>query len=395
MGRTRHTPETIEVKISTMDVSGMARGKDRLGRTVLVWGGVPGDTVRATTYGQGERGLLATARDVITPSSDRVEPEDDHYLSCSPWQVVSWEKELEYKLQIVRDIFASHGLQTSLEEVITDNQQYNCRNKQEYVFTEHDDTIELAIYKRGRQEKIPIQHCALVDKAVQKKAADILEKLRYRKISSDHLANLVVRSNRQGDTQAVVQFTDGSSETFGKDLSETLLGKKVAYSAADFFQGNTRVFEQALKDIQKHAQGSLVDFFAGVGAIGIAVADHSQEVTFVESNKEMCEKIHRNCLQNSLEQAEVICSDASEVCDILTPEHTIILDPPREGLSEKLVRCLQSKKPHKILYLSCNPQTQARDCKTLKSEYKITEHKLYNFFPRTQHCESFCVLEIQ
>ena len=93
--------------------------------------------------------------------------------------------------------------------------------------------------------------------------------------------------------------------------------------------------------------------------------------------------------------AECVLAKSEDVTDYVTPDCTVILDPPRAGCDQKLIDCLNEVKPKSVIYLSCNPITQARDIALLKENYEIAKLTPYNFFPRTPHIESLAVLVLK
>ena len=174
------------------------------------------------------------------------------------------------------------------------------------------------------------------------------------------------------------------------NLTDTLCGQEYSYSPNGFFQINLPVYEMVLKEIQKHITTiRVLDLYSGVGSIGLSVA-RDKDLTLVEINGAAYEEMQKNAAGTN---AKCVLAKSEDVTDYITPECTVILDPPRAGCDQKLIDKLNETQPEQIIYLSCNPITQARDIALLKEHYKIAELTPYNFFPRTPHIESLAILK--
>ena len=147
----------------------------------------------------------------------------------------------------------------------------------------------------------------------------------------------------------------------------------------------------ALQEIKKHIDtDKVLDLYAGVGTIGLSVAS-DKELTLVECNKFAFEELEKNC-----ENKRAILSNSEDALDYIVPDQTVIVDPPRAGCDKKLLDKFISTEPQTIIYLSCNPATQARDLKILldSKKYQITSITPFNFFPRTPHLENLIILKL-
>jgi 23S rRNA (uracil1939-C5)-methyltransferase len=190
------------------------------------------------------------------------------------------------------------------------------------------------------------------------------------------------------------------------ELKSWVLGSEFKYSIDSFFQVNLPVYEEAIKDISSFldVNANLIDMFSGVGSIGISALKCKMnntpnktqaKLTLIEIDKKSAKYALQNAKLAKLNNVLPINTNAYKVLDEITSESTLILDPPRAGLHKKLREKIQTTLPKKIIYLSCNPVTQARDIHDLESSYKITYNKGYNFFPRTTHVENLIILELR
>ena len=208
-------------------------------------------------------------------------------------------------------------------------------------------------------------------------------------------------------------------------LTDTILGMPFRYACEGFFQINIPVYEQALRDMKEwmsrnHSDNrqraisqkksgqlhvgpglfsddiravrlSTLDLYAGVGTIGLTIG--SGNVTLVEINADAVREMQRNITELDRTDARAVLAPSEHALDYITGKETVIVDPPRAGLHPDVIATLLQKLPPRIIYLSCNPVTQARDVALLQQNYRIVHHRGYNFFPRTPHIEHLVILD--
>jgi 23S rRNA (uracil1939-C5)-methyltransferase len=173
-------------------------------------------------------------------------------------------------------------------------------------------------------------------------------------------------------------------------LSDTLHGTLFTYDSDSFFQVNLPIFEVALQRIAEHVQtDNLLDMYAGVGTIGLSVG--KKQVELVELDESTAHMAQFNAANSSLE-AKVVQTSSEKALEYIAGDRPVIFDPPRAGLHEKVVTRTLEVLPPQLVYLSCNPATQARDLVKLQEKYDITYFEGFNFFPRTPHIETLAVL---
>lgn len=155
------------------------------------------------------------------------------------------------------------------------------------------------------------------------------------------------------------------------------------------------MFEEALNDIKTFVEEgrSVVDYYSGVGSISIPLRDAIKSCVLVEENGEAVEYAKKNLESNVLSHWQAVCTQSEKALEYITPETTVILDPPRAGLHPRVVKHLLEQKPPRIIYLSCDLATHARDIELLSPCYKPIFLRAYNFFPRTPHIEGLCILD--
>ena len=417
---------------------GQAIGELDDGRKAFVWGGLPGEQVRMRLTKKKSSFVEGIVEQVLNVSPDRIEPRDpESYLSTSPWQIMTLEAEQHYKTQLISDAFQLHHVNLAPPAVYCDNVAFGYRNKVEYSwYSDIDaisgaDTLDLAFFRRGSKGKIAIEETSLARPEINTLARAVRDLLRRKSISARQLKTLLIRCNQAGDAVwqlytkdrlpdlitaeeaaslpaqgGEIIYSDPRSPAsriterlarFGDTtLTDTILGTTFRYACEGFFQVNLPVYERALKDMQQWIgdASQIIDMYAGVGSIGLTIS--GDNLTLVELNEYAVAEMQRNITALGREgKATAVLAASEHALDYITGDATIILDPPRAGLHADVVARLRQQHPPRIIYLSCNPVTQARDVALLTADdhYRIRHAKGYNFFPRTPHIEHLVVLD--
>ncbi len=362
------------------------------GKKAFFWNALPGENVleyeilkEKPTY------LEALATKIENTSPFRAEPKDAHFVSTAPFEILSYPYELKIKQELVQEQFREQDLSVPLPEILTDQKDYFYRNKAEYslYWDKSTEKILPAVHLRGTHRKIPIKTSSLDRPEIWQKANEIISDLNSKKEPAYKYQSLLLRSDRNGHVEGGLFENRKPHPTFNL-LKDKILGHDYSYSPNGFFQINLNVYELALKEISKHIESPRVlDLYSGVGTIGLSL-ENTNEITLVESNPSAFKELQKNCA--SRKNVTPLFKKSEEALDEIQNDRAIILDPPRAGCDEKLLNRLLSVAPPKIIYLSCNPATLARDAKILSEKYQIAEIKLFNFFPRTPHIESLIIL---
>ena len=318
--------------------------------------------------------------------------------------------------------------------------------------------LDLAFFRRGSHGKIPVDGTALARPEINQLALTIRDILRTKAVEARSLKTLMIRCDQTGHCvfqlyvkdpptmsggQADYVITEADFATTGAQggeviysdyrspasviterlatygntaLTDTVLGVPFRYACEGFFQVNVPVYEQALKDMgewvtsadssMQHVVGSMgttsaelssggsavIDFYSGVGSIGFTIGGDNP--TLIELNPAAVAEMRRN--REALgKKATVVEASAETSLDYISADAIVIVDPPRAGLHDDVTARLLEVQPPRIIYLSCNPVTQARDVSRLLGAYRISAHRGYNFFPRTPHIEHLVVLDLK
>lgn len=415
----------IEVVIEKLVHGGQGLGTLEDGRKVFVWGALPGEKVMVRVIKGKKSYAEAIAEEIIEASPLRVEPREENYLSTSPWQIVGFDAENDYKKRIVEEIFTQAHVALPDFQITTAGDDWHYRNKMEYSFWGDDDGLHLALHTRGSHQKNIVQGSELALPAIDAAANAMLAELRKHDLRAGDLKTIIVRANQEGEAvvslfvkpngfvelekpaevkglrvyhsnpkspasvQTALLYERGDAQ-----LQDILLGKRFTYDSDSFFQVNIPVFEQALACIKEQFanEKEIVDMYAGTGSIGLSIA--TEKVDLIELDPATVAMARINAEASDID-AEVIEAPSERVLDYITPEKPVIFDPPRAGLHDKLVDHVLDTKPPRIAYLSCNPATQARDLAKLQEAYNVTYFETFNFFPHTPHIETLAILALK
>ena len=417
---------------------GQAIGTLDDGRKAFVWGGLPKELVTIRVTKKKSHFVEGIVTEIIEKSPERITPKDENsYLSTSPWQIMPMSSEQSYKASLIEEAFLLHNITLPEKiEVFSDDVEFNYRNKVEFSWfgdkTDDDEkeTLDLAFFKRGGKGKVVIDGTSLAHPSINKLAIEIRDLLREKPIVARQLKTLLIRSDQQGnavwqlyvkdkienlisDDEAKLLSAKGGEIIYsdpkspasritkrlnkfgGTTLSDTILGVAFNYACEGFFQVNIPVYEKALSDMKAwidcNEKLPTLDLYSGVGTIGLTIG--GDDVTLVEINEHAVAEMQRNIAKLNRPNAKAILAPSEKSLEYITGEQIVIVDPPRAGLHAGVTNRLLETAPPRIIYLSCNPVTQARDVSLLQEKYEIVHHQGYNFFPRTPHIEHLVVLD--
>lgn len=417
---------------------GQAIGTLDDGRKAFVWGGLPKELVTIRVTKKKSHFVEGVMTEIIEKSPERITPRDENsYLSTSPWQIMPMSSEQFQKISLIEEAFSLHNITLPEKiKVFSDGVEFNYRNKVEFSWfgdtTENStkETLDLAFFKRGGKGKVIVDGTSLAHPSINKLAIEIRDLLREKPIVARQLKTLLIRSDQQGNTVWQLYVKDKIENLISDDeakllsaaggeiiysnpkspasriterlnkfgdttLSDTILGVAFNYACEGFFQVNIPVYEKALSDMKAwincNEKLPILDLYYGVGTIGLTIG--GDDVTLVEINEHAVAEMQRNIAKLNRPSAKAILAPSEKSLECITGEQIVIVDPPRAGLHSDVTNRLLETEPPRIIYLSCNPVTQARDVSLLQEKYKIVHHQGYNFFPRTPHIEHLVVLD--
>ncbi len=434
----------LELTIDSLAFGGA--GVARLdGYVVFVSEAMPGDRVRAVV-GKSKRAYAeARAVEILEPGPERIAPVAEH--PGAPWQVLPYARQLEVKQAQVEDALRRIGRLEgfTLEPIVPAVEQWRYRNKLEYSFgTDADGRLVCGFHAPGRWDEIvEITDCLLASEPANAAREEVVAWCRSeglsaydRRTGEGFLRNLVVREGRRtGQLQVRLVTAGGPLNAEGlieavstpnllwtrlssvgettqggeteqlagrRHLDEELLGMHVRISPQAFFQTNTEMAEQLYGLARDYAGLSgyerVYDLYCGIGTIGLTLSPRAAELWGLEIVEQAVADAIANAKLNEIDNAKFFAGDVRLVLRDLVAEagspDVLVVDPPRAGLSQKIVRRIIEASPKRIVYVSCNPTTLAPNAAQLvEAGYRLGRVRPVDMFPQTPHIECVAVLD--
>ena len=428
----------LELEIDSLAQGG--RGVARAnGYVVFVTGGLPGDRVRARMVRARRDYGEAKALELLRPSADRIADRCVHEgepCPGAPWQGMAYDRQLAHKENQVSDALRRLGRLEDFElhPIVPAVDEWRYRNKAEYSFGGAPDDLKLGFHRRGSwAEVVDLDDCLLTSPASNEARNRVREWAHSqrlepydRRTQAGALRNLVVRDGRRTgelqtrlvssrvelprppvDLHTVVDGPgDGTSGPTGvlgaEHLHEELCGLRFRVSHDAFLQTNTEMAER-LYGIAADAAGlsgreRVFDLFCGIGTIALALAKRTGEVWGLESIEAAIADAEHNAAANGIGNAAFVAADARlgirPLLERAGRPDVLVVDPPRAGLSAKVVRRLLECDAPRIVYVSCNPTTLAPNAAQLVAAgYSLRRVTPVDMFPQTPHVECVALLE--
>jgi 23S rRNA (uracil1939-C5)-methyltransferase len=423
--------------------AGVARAE---GYVVFVRGAVPGDRVRARITKSKRSFGEADVVELLDPSPERVEPLAPH--PGAPWQVLPYERQLSEKEDQVRDALARLGGfdEPPVDAIVPAVEPLHYRNKLEYSFgTDETGELVLGFHRPGRFDLIDdVPLDVLASERVDELRTAVMAWCREEGLDAwdrrgqlGLLRNLVVREGRRtGQLQARVVTSPGvtfavdglaaatpadsflwtraagvGETTRGGDneivkgsayLEEELSGLRLRISPDAFFQTNTEMAERLYGTAAELAgltgRERVLDLFCGIGTIALVLALDAGEVWGLEIVEEAVADAIENARLNGVDNARFFAGDVRLAMRPLLEQSgkpdVVVVDPPRAGLSQKIVRRVLESQARRIVYVSCNPTTLAPNARQIvDAGYELKTVRPVDMFPQTPHIECVALLE--
>ena len=440
--------DELELVVDSLAFGGA--GVARLdGYVVFVTGAVPGDRVRATVTKRKRAYAEARTTELVEPSPERVEPRAPH--PGAPWQVLSYERQLAEKRTQIRDALTriGHFDGPPVETVIPAYDPWRYRNKLEYSFGEDEDgELVLGFHRPGRWNEIDdVTDDVLASERINAVREQVKRWCRAEGLSAYDrgantglLRNLVVREGRRsGELQARIVTSPGDfraadlaasldadgvlwtraagvAETTRGGETELLAGAgtleeelqvfgaslRFRISPEAFFQVHTeqaeRLYAIAAELAGLSGSERVFDLYSGIGTIALSFALRAREVLGIESIEPAVADAIENARRNEIENVRFFAGDVRTALRPLVEEagkpDVVVVDPPRSGLSQKIVRRILETGSKRIVYVSCNPTTLAPNARQLADAgYRLSAVRPVDMFPQTPHIECVALLE--
>ena len=421
--------------------------------TVFVDGLFPGEEAEIEIQFKRAGSYFGKVHRLIKKREDRIQPLCGVCTACGgcQFQQYSYDAQLKYKSKKVKEAFRRHNIDIEVQDTLGMEYPYEYRNKiQVPVGRDPHGHIVTGFYRSGTHKIIPIEKC-YIESPKASKIIETFKKLikdfHYEPYNEDtgyglfrhilirtsyHYEDVMVtlvttkdefkgRNNfvkafiaKCPEIKCLVQNINprdtnvilGEKERvlYGSGhIKDSILGIDFLISSKSFFQVNpTQVealYQKAIDFAKITANDVVFDAYCGIGTISLIAAKKAKKVVGVEIVKEAIIDAKKNAKLNKIENAEFICDDApkafKQLMDSGIKFTTVLVDPPRKGVDEKFIQTLRELKPERVVYVSCEPETLARDISLLKDLYNIETVQPVDMFPMTFHVETVACLRLK
>ena len=441
--------DIVELEISDLAYGGTSVAKVD-GLVVLVYGGIPGDVIKAQITKKKPNYAEAKVLQIIKESGLRTKPACSHFGFCGgcTWQNLKYEEQLKFKTKHVKDSLKHIAgfPDPPVQPALGSDQIFYYRNKMEYAFSPHPEKkLILGLHPRRRFDLVfDLKECFLQSKTANE-IVDFVRRFAKQKnlpaydqrSQSGLLRYLVIKEGKNTDMTMINLVTYKGDFPPRKDFCDTLfsnfpsvksivrninsklsqiavgqeeehlggeriiterLGKfEFEISSNSFFQTNPQQAEKlygiVLDSADLQGDEEVLDLYCGNGTISLFLSSAARKVIGVETVEEAVQNARRNAELNGVNNCEFLRGETKKVLKEFEHNrqipHLVVIDPPRAGLHPRVIKSLLNIKPPKIVYVSCNPTTLARDLKMLcEKDYKLENVQPVDMFPHTYHIES-------
>lgn len=363
---------TVDVEKLVPGGKGLCRINDKV---VFVSYVLPGEKVKISIIEEKKNYSEAQLIQILNSSDLRVEPFCPLYGRCGGcnMQHMSYSTQLEFKKQFVEEHLRRNGIVNAGDISVFSSTPQGYRNRVQVHFHE-----EIRGFKeKSTNQIVPVDHCPVASKGIN-------HFLSQEKVYT-------------GDGRISVFGTDEwySSELIGEDIFVTLQGKKIFFNSQLFFQSNLSILPSFAEYLRRHVSGGkLLDLYCGIGLMSSLVEDMVEEIEAVELNRQVEPYLKMNIKKPVRFYPLSMEKWVKRRGEKNLRTETIILDPPRTGLSKTVRGYLASSHAQTIIYVSCDPATMTRDLKTILADnYEMKDFSLFDFYPQTSHLEAVALLK--
>lgn len=441
--------DEIQLHIDTLSAEGSGVGRAD-GMAVFVAGGVPGDTLLVHIIKAKKSYAIGKTVQILTPSPARISADCPLFPQCGgcAYRFMDYQTELHEKQRRVEDAFSRLAhIHLPCETVLAPENPDRYRNKAQYPVTRENGKVKIGFYAPRTHRVIDCADCRLqpaefagivavlreylteFDISVYdaQTGKGLVRHLYLRKgFSSGEIMVCVVANgnrlphsdvllerlcalpykitsivlNTNAEKTNVILGNDCRTLWGTPDIGDTLCGVEVRLSPLSFYQVNhdmaERLYRKAAEFADLKGTETVLDLYCGAGTIGLSLAHKAKKVYGAEIVPAAVENAKENAKRNHIENAEFFCGDAADAAkrfqEMGVRPDVVLLDPPRKGCDESVLRTVSEMEPQKIVYVSCDPATLARDAERLSAlGYKAVRLAAADLFPRTVHVESVCL----
>ena len=437
---------SAEIIDYTTDGSGICKIE---GMTVFVPNTVVGDKVSVRILKANKKYAYGKIEEISEQSYNRIEPDCGIFNKCGgcTFRHINYQSELQFKQKRVYDALTRIGGVDGkyIDEIIGSDRINNYRNKVQLPFMKDDNgEIGVGFFAPRSHRVIPLKSCMLQSEVFEKAIRVFLEwansegiavydesihsgilrhlYLRYASKTNELMVCVIINADKLKNEKGLVKMlsenlpelksvvinsnTEKTNVIIGKKcrtiygdgyITDELCGLKFRISPLSFYQVNRdqaeKLYSLAADFANLNSGETLVDMYCGIGTIGLTMAKNVKNLIGAEIVSQAIEDAEKNKLINSIDNAEFICADAAKAAKILEDREVrpdcIIIDPPRKGCGADLIEMVSEMNPKRIVYVSCDPATLARDVKLFREYgYSVNKAVPVDMFPRTAHVET-------
>jgi 23S rRNA (uracil1939-C5)-methyltransferase len=395
------------------------------GVIIFVRGAIPGETVTVRIDEQKNDYSFGTATDIISPSDDRIQPLCEYYGVCGGchMQFVAYERQVALKEEILLDsIRRTAKTDIALSYPLIDNSPWSYRHRGQFKIS----GSSIGFFREKTRDVVDIKACPLMIPEINdllSRSADMLKSGQrlIQSISELHISfgntgmALIKAAGQTGAMQYAIRSARAlldigfggvcleadrkTSLWYGaRSAALDLNGLKYAVSPQTFFQShwklNCRLVQLVREELRPLSGRRVIDLYSGAGNFALPLSLDAEEVVAIEEGKSAIADAKANANLNQIRNCRFIKGAAEDFSETV-PADVIIIDPPRPGLTNNVLNKVLELEAERIVYISCNPSTFARDLKKLLAKYELESLRLIDFFPQTYHIESIAFLRLR
>lgn len=395
------------IEITSLDHNGRGIGKI-YNKICFVENSLPTEIVEPKIIKEKKNYIEAEVGKYIKKADNRIESPCPYFDKCGGCDLlhINYKDSLNFKQEKIQNICNKYlNKKIKLNKIIECDYNFYYRNKVTFHVKE-----KIGFYKNKTYDLIPINCCMIGDKLINK-SIEKLNKLNLKNINkivcrtaNNKLMIILETKDEKIDIDCLkeiaasiyIKNNDNYKLVYGeKYITEELDNFKFLISPDSFFQINKNICLKLYRKIKEYVKDSsnILDLYCGTGSIGIFVSEN-KKITGIEINKYAIEDAIKNAKLNNIENIDFICGESGKKLNNIKDNYdTIIVDPPRSGLSSEAIHNLFRLSPQKIIYVSCDPMTLVRDLNDLMKEYNIIEITPFDMFPNTKHIENLVLLK--
>lgn len=421
---------------------------------VFVPGAIPGEGHNVEVTSVNGKMAFAKTLEIKHSSPDRRIPECPYYGVCGGCHTmhINYLKMLEEKRNLIIESINRYTKlnpkQFEIHPVVGSNLEFNYRNRSQLQVRNYEDGLHVCMLKENSNITVPVSNCLVqknVINEVNEKILGIMKSMHVDAYNNKNKSGLVrfitVRANKKDECLVCIVCykhddiikslakevlnipqVKGVYESINSNVKDSeILGDKTTHLCGDeyiietlgnikyqiypttFFQLNSeqaeKLYNIVLKNCKLSRKETVLDAYCGVGSIGLFIAKMAKEVIGIESNKDSIESAKKNAILNKITNATFYDGDAAKLLPKLLNDgkkfDVIVVDPPRTGLSDDFLKSLLDSNVKRIIYVSCNPSTLAKNLEVLREKYKVMSIAPVDLFPQTSLIESVCQLVLK